>query len=320
MKRLRLLAVLLAGLLMANAYAANPIVKGWYADPDIVVFGDRYWVYPTYSNYYQETFMDAFSSPDLVHWTKHPRIVTTQSIKWAEKAMWAPCAVEKDGRYYLFFAANDIKPGEVGGIGVAVADAPAGPFKDLLGKPLIDQHYNGAQPIDQAVFQNPKDGQWYIVYGGWRHCNLAKLGDDFKSLIPFDDGKVVHEITPEGYVEGPMMFFRGGKVYFMWSEGGWGDDTYQVAYAIGDGIEGPFKRIGTAIEKNPAVATGAGHHSILHIPGTGDYYMAYHRRPPGEIEANHRVTAIDKMEFNPDGTIKPVVMTDAGVEPRPLKP
>ena len=69
--------------------------------------------------------------------------------------MWAPAIVEKKGKYYLFFGANDIQNDQQkGGIGVAVADKPAGPFKDYLGKPLVERFHNGAQPIDQFVFKD----------------------------------------------------------------------------------------------------------------------------------------------------------------------
>ena len=45
-------------------------------------------------------------------------------------ALWAPGIVEKDGKFYLFFGGNDIQNDEqVGGVGVAVADKPSGPFK-----------------------------------------------------------------------------------------------------------------------------------------------------------------------------------------------
>jgi beta-xylosidase len=136
-----------------------------------------------------------------------------------------------------------------GGIGVAVADKPEGPFKDYLGKPLIDKFYNGAQPIDQFVFKDT-DGQYYIIYGGWGHCNIAKLKNDFTGIEPFADGKAFKEITPEGYVEGPVMFIRKGKYYFMWSEGGWTGPDYRVAYAIGNSINGPFKKIGTVLKQD----------------------------------------------------------------------
>lgn len=305
----------------ALARAGNPIVNGWYADPDGCVFENRYWVYPTYSaKYEQQVFFDAFSSPDLVNWTKHPNVLDAVRVKWAKKAMWAPCVVQNNGKYFLFFSANDVHPGEIGGIGVAVSDRPEGPFEDHLGRPLINDVVHGAQPIDQAVFQEPTTGDWYIVYGGWGHCNLAKLKPDFTGLLPAADGNTFKEITPSGYVEGPMMLFRNDKVYFMWSEGGWTGPTYQVAYAIADSIHGPFTRIGAVIEPNPDIATGAGHHSVLKLPDRDEYYLVYHRRPKGETDGNHRETCIDLMALDPDGTIRPVRMTAEGPPARPLTP
>lgn len=305
------------------ATSGNPLFPGWYADPDVVLFNDRYYIYPTTSDVYEkQTFFNAFSSPNLVDWTKHERILSTEEVKWAKRAMWAPCAVEKDGKYFLFFSANDVHPGQVGGIGVAVADAPEGPFRDLLGKPLLNDVINGAQPIDQCVFQDT-DGQWYLLYGGWRHCNLAKLKSDFTALEPYEDGSLVKEITPKQYVEGPMMFRRdvngANKLYFMWSEGGWGDDSYRVAYAISDSIFGPFERIGTVLVQDKSIASGAGHHSILTIPGTDEHYIVYHRRPAGRTGRDERETCIERLHFNPDGTIQPTPITREGVPARPLK-
>lgn len=300
--------------------SGNPIVTGWYADPEAAVFGKTYWIYPTYSaRYNQQVLFDAFSSTDLVNWTKHERIVDTASLKWVRRALWAPAIVQKDNKYFLFFGANDIQNDSAkGGIGIAVADKPEGPFKDYLGKPLIDKFYNGAQPIDQFVFKD-KDGQYYIIYGGWRHCNIAKLNKDFTATVPFADGTTFKEITPEGYVEGPIMFMRGGKYYFMWSEGGWTGPDYRVAYAIGDSPFGPFKRIGTVLKQDVSVATGAGHHSVINVPGTDEWYIVYHRRPLGETDRDHRVVCIDKMVFNQSGEIEPVKITFEGVEARVIK-
>ena len=59
--------------------SGNPVFPGWYADPEGIVFGDEYWIYPTYSAPYDEqTFMDAFSSKDLVNWTKHPKVLSKE--------------------------------------------------------------------------------------------------------------------------------------------------------------------------------------------------------------------------------------------------
>lgn len=310
--------------------SGNPIFHGWYADPEGIVFGDEYWIYPTYSDDYEkQLFFDAFSSKDLVTWEKHERILDTTSIKWARQAMWAPAAIKKGNQYFLFFAANDVqRPGRpswdpandinhFGGIGVAVADSPAGPFKDYLGKPLISDFYNDAQPIDQFVFADT-DGTHYIFYGGWGHCNLGKLNNDFTGFIPWKDGSLFKEVTPENYVEGPFMFKRNNKYYLMWSEGNWTTDTYKVAYSMSDKVTGPFERIGTILESDTTVATGAGHNSVINVPGTDDWYMIYHRRPIPNQSPHHRVTCIDRMYFNDDGTIQNIKMTFEGVAPRPI--
>lgn len=300
--------------------SGNPLFTGWYADPEVAVFQKQYWIFPTTSAPYDEqTYLDAFSSKDLVTWTKHPRIVDNKAITWAKRAMWAPAIIEKGGKYYLFFAANDIQNNdEMGGIGVAVADQPAGPYKDYLGKPLVDKIHNRAQPIDQFVFRD-RDGQYYMVYGGWGRCNIVRLKDDFTGLLPFPDGTIYKEITPEGYVEGPVMFVRQGRYYFMWSEGGWGGPNYRVAYGVAASPLGPFKRIGTVLQQDPEIATGAGHHSVLQAPGTDDWYVIYHRRPLGERDINSRVTCIDRMYFNDKGLIQPVRITNTGVAAQPIR-
>jgi beta-xylosidase len=318
------------------AAAKNPIVEGWYADPEAAVFDGEYWVFPTTSAAYDDQLhFDAFSSPDLVNWTKHERVLMSKDIAWARRAMWAPCCVEKDGRYYLFFAANDLqRPGGplydaadkaslTGGIGVAVADSPAGPYQDYLGKPLVGEFHHDAQPIDQCVFKDSVDeggdGTHYFFYGGWGHCNVGRLNEDFTGFVPFEDGDLFHEVTPKGYVEGPLMFEKDGRYYFMWSEGGWGDPSYRVAYAIADSPLGPFERIGMILQSDPMVATGAGHHSVVQSPTSGQWYIVYHRRPIPNEGRDHRVTCIDKLEFNEDGTIKPVRMTFEGVGADPAE-
>ena len=305
------------------ARSGNPLFPGWYADPEAAIFGSQYWLYPTYSAPFdQQVFLDAFSSPDLVTWTKHPRILDTASVKWAHRALWAPAIVAKGGKYYLFFGANDYhpeKPNEPpGGIGVAVADNPAGPFKDYLGHPLVGTIENGAQPIDQFVFKDT-DGQYYLIYGGWQHCNIARLKDDFTGFRPFADGTTFKSITPEKYVEGPLMFRRQGKYYFMWSEGGWTGPDYSVAYAVGNSPLGPFKREGKILQQDPKVGTGAGHNSVINVPGTDRWYIVYHRHPLGDSDGNHRQVCIEEMHFDKNGRILPVKLTKTGVAAQPLR-
>jgi len=324
--------------------SGNPVFPGWYADPEGIIYGNEYWIYPTYSDDYQkpdrsqyfteeqtearkkainpeyllQTFFNAFSSKDLVNWEMHSHILDIKDVKWAAYAMWAPSVIHANNKYYLFFAANDIQNDqEYGGIGVAWSDNPGGPYRDALGHPLIDKFHNGAQPIDQFVFRD-SDGSCYLIYGGWRHCNIMRLSKDLLHVLPFDKDTFFKEITPENYVEGPFMFKRNDKYYLMWSEGGWQGPDYSVAYAIGDSPGGPFKRIGKILKQDPEIATGAGHHSVINIPGTDDWYIIYHRRPLGTTNGNHRETCIDRMYFDDEGFIKPVVITFTGVKKRVL--
>jgi len=313
--------LLIAAVMLAAAHssgqtsrAGNPVLPGKYADPEARIFANAYWIYPTYSAPYSEqTFLDAFSSTDLVTWTKHPRILDTERVAWATRAVWAPSVIEQNGSYYLFFGANDIQNDrQVGGIGVARARRPDGPFADHLGRPLVDKFHNGAQPIDPFVFED-RDGAFYLIYGGWRHCNIARLNADFTGFVPFPDGTIFKEITPSGYVEGSFMFIRDGKYYFMWSEGGWTGPNYAVAYAVGPSPLGPFERAGKILQQDPSVATGAGHHSVLHAAGSNNHYIVYHRRPLGETDRNYRVVCIDEMRFDANGAIMPITITKEGV-------
>ena len=326
----------------SKGWSGNPVFEGWYADPEGIIYDDKFWIFPTLSDFYGEvpdppklsplqkelqkntinpqylkqTYLDAFSSKDLINWTKHPRVLDIRNISWAAYSIWAPSVIHANDKYYLFFGANDIQSDdEMGGIGVAVSDRPEGPYLDALGKPLINAFHNGAQPIDQFVFRD-ENGQFYMYYGGWRHCNVVRLSPDLLSLETFHDGETFKEVTPDRYVEGPFVFKRDGKYYFMWSEGGWGRPNYSVAYAVSDSPTGPFARIGKILQQNPEVATGAGHHSVIHIPKTDDYYIVYHRRPLNTKNRNHREVCIDRMYFNKDDTIKPVEITFKGVKGR----
>ena len=187
-----LLAILFILFLFPSAFSqkskptsGNPVFPGWYADPEAIIFDDTYWIYPTYSDdyekpdrstsftelqlktqkntinpqYLKQTFFNAFSSKDLTNWKRHSHVLDIKNVSWAAYSIWAPSITRKEGKYYLFFGANDIQNNnQLGGIGVAVADKPEGPFVDHIGKPLIDKFYNGEQPIDQFVFRD-KDGQ-----------------------------------------------------------------------------------------------------------------------------------------------------------------
>lgn len=288
----------------------NPLFGGWYADPELHFFAGRYYVYPTGSaDFASQASFECWSSTDLTDWRNEGVILDFKDVPWSTNfAAWAPSCAEKDGKYFFYFSAGD-----GAGLGVAVSDSPAGPFRDAIGRPLVGFYPHGAQPIDAHCFVDD-DGQAYLYFGGHRHCVVAPLTP---TMCAFN--RDFREITPSpDYVEAPFMVKRRGVYYLMWSEGGWGDHTYLAAYGVSDNPYGPFKYGGRILENHPEVANGAGHHSVLRLPGTDDeWVICYHRRPLGETNAHHRVTCLDRLVFKGDGSIAPVTLTHEGVPARP---
>jgi arabinoxylan arabinofuranohydrolase len=119
---------------------SNPILKGYYADPDVLYSEKtkRYYIYPTSDGFHEwsGSYFKAFSSDNLKDWKDEGVILDLEKdVSWAKRNAWAPCIIEKKidkdaYKYYYYFTAAQK-------IGVAVADDPTGPFTDS-GKPLID--------------------------------------------------------------------------------------------------------------------------------------------------------------------------------------
>ncbi|MEU1031475.1 family 43 glycosylhydrolase [Streptomyces mirabilis] len=291
--------------------ARSPVLPGLNADPDVHYLDGQYWIYPTTDGYagWSGTSFKAYSSKDLVHWKDHGVILDLGSdVSWADKNAWAPAIAERDGKYYFYFCAEQQ-------IGVAVADSPAGPFKDALGKPLVAKGLLTGQMIDPAVFTDD-DGRSYLYWGNG-HGYVVPLNADMVSF----DASQVRDITQPDFREGSFVVKRHGTYYFMWSEDDTRSENYHVAYATGPSPLGPWTKRGTILSKRPEYGIkGTGHHSVVNVPGTDDWYIVYHRfalNGPGKAggDGTHRETTIDRMEFAADGTIEPVVPTLESIRP-----
>jgi arabinoxylan arabinofuranohydrolase len=303
---------------------ANPVLEGYYADPDIIYAEKtgRFYLYPTSDGFtgWSGTYFKAFSSADLVNWKDEGVILDlNKDVQWANRNAWAPCIVEKkvNGQYkyfYYFTAAQKI--------GVAVADHPTGPFVDS-GKPLIEQKpkgVKGGQVIDPDVFTDPKTGKSYLYWGNGFMAG-AELNEDMVSLKP-ETVKTFNVDTT--FREGTHVFYRGGTYYFLWSEDDTRSENYRVRYATSDSPLGrltiPANNLILAKDTEAGIYA-TGHNSTIQVPGKDEWYMVYHRfNYPngirmGRAAGYNREVCIDKMAFNPDGSIKPVIPTHDGVKP-----
>ena len=301
----------------------NPVFPGLHADPEVLYSEKtgRYYIYPTTDGafgWHNHDFK-CFSSSDLVHWKDEGVILDLADLEWGKEYAWAPCIIERDGRYYYYFVANK-------SVGVAVADRPEGPFRDALGGPLLSQEAIGSpnQVIDPDVFRDPATGKYYLYWGN-SYLWMAELADDMVSLVP----GTMHELIPRSrigdyhYLEGTYVFERGGLYYFMWSENITRSARYRIRYLISESPtefvrNGQPARVEETIilQQDPSLQIfGTGHNSVICKPGTDEWYMVYHRftRPEG-IKMGlsggyNREVCIDRMYFNPDGTIVPVKVT-----------
>ncbi|MBQ9878295.1 MAG: family 43 glycosylhydrolase [Bacteroidales bacterium] len=305
----------------------NPVFPGLYADPEVLYSHQtgKYYIFPTTDGAYQWHNYDfhCFSSEDFKNWKDEGVILDLRNLSWGKEYAWAPCIIERkvgnSYKYYYYFVANK-------SIGVAVADKPEGPYKDALGKPMLSQEELNTpnQVIDPDVFQDPKTGKYYLYWGN-SYLWMAELAEDMISLVPGSIRELIprNRIGEYHYLEGTYVFERNGLYYFMWSENITRSSYYRVRYLISDSpVE--FVRDGKpakvedtiVLQQDPSKQIfGTGHNAVINIPGTDEWYIVYHRftRPEGVkmglSGGYNREVCIDRMKFNPDGTIIPVKPT-----------
>ena len=277
-------------------FEGNPLF--WGADPSGHVWQDgTMWVYPTTDAHDWATLVhwNAWSSSDLRTWTFHERIFGADQCGWCVNNAWAPDIAYRDGRYYFYyyFRNDDVSPN---GVGVAVSDSPAGPFTNVTtDAPLFDG-------TDPSVFVDD-DGSAYIYTA---HV-IRRLEPDMVHLVQEDGRPLVHLVElrgrqPLGGWEGVWVFKREGRYYFTAAD----DDYRQLSYWVGSSPMGPFDFGGILLPKVSGLNV---HHSIVEFQGR--WILWVHLWPedgPGQRRVYGEI-----LDFNADGTIRPVVLTKEGV-------
>lgn len=291
----------------------NPIIQGYYADPDIRYFEGRYYIYPTTDGgKWHGTSFKCFSSENLKDWTDHGEIFNiTWNSKWAKDFAWAPTVGCKNGKYYLYYCAEK-------NIGVAVSNHPYGPFENLsVEEPFLSMEKleNGVtldQVIDPYIMVD-HDGRNYLYFGNSKTPAVLELEDDMHTIVPGSMKNIVYEGEADCR-EAFMAVYEQGRYHFTWSCDDTRSEDYHVNYGISDSPTGPVKVLGTILHKNVEKnILGTGHHGMLKDPVTGKYLMAYHRfshsLPDGVTgwdRGMYREICLDWVEMSEDGLFKKV--------------
>ncbi|KAK6003650.1 hypothetical protein QM012_009421 [Aureobasidium pullulans] len=306
-----------------RASAGSPVLKGYFADPNIAVFNKTYYIYATTDGFpgWGGQVFYAWSSPDLVNWTRgeEPFLTlngTNGNVPWATGNAWAPTIIERCGKYYFYFSGqnptHDRKT-----IGVAIADSPSGPFTAEHDAMILNnERLTTGQAIDSDAFLDPVSGKYYLLWGNGTPL-LAELNDNMTSI----NWSTAQNVTGlVDFREGLFINYRKGLYHITYSIDDTGSENYRVGYATSTCITGDYTYHGVVLQKDVSQGILAtGHDSIINVPGTDKWYIAYHRFAIPGGDGTHREVTIDEVTFDAEtGLMNPVVPTLSSVEAFPV--
>lgn len=310
MRRLSPVLLFLLVLACASAYGSNPIITDAFtADPAALVYGDTVYLYTGHDEapenkptYLMKNWL-CFSSKDMVHWTSHGSPLAVSDFSWAKSDAWAGQVIERDGKFYWYVPMKHATiPGFA--IGVAVADKPTGPFKDARGSALITNDMTtdakiSWDDIDPTVFIDD-DGQAYLFWGNTK-LRYVKLKRNMTEL----DGPIQTLDLPH-FTEAPWIHKHGNLYYLSYAY----EFPEKTAYATAPRITGPWTFRG--ILNEVAGNSNTNHQAIIEFKGKS--YFIYHNGSTVPSGGSYRRSVcVDRLYYNPDGTIKRIIMTSEGV-------
>ena len=289
-------------------------------DPAPVVSGETLYVFTGHdldtATYFRMPDWQVFSTKDMKHWENHGIVLSTATFKWAKQGdnAWASQAIERNGKWYWYVAAEDTVA-HLHGIGVAVADRPEGPWVDPIGRPLIPGNWGY---IDPTVFIDD-DGQAYLFWGN-NGCWYAKLNEDMVSIdtsfgdngirdmrpmlddeAQFGPRRMKHDyqvgkkVMKTNFEEAPWIYKIGDTYYLEYAAGGVPEHW---AYSTAKSIHGPWTYRGRTDESPGSFTIHGGT-----IDFRGKSYLFYHDGIPSGGNGFRRSTVIREFKRGEDGSI-----------------
>ncbi|KAF1917718.1 glycosyl hydrolase [Ampelomyces quisqualis] len=297
----------------------SPVLPGLHADPNIAIFNQTYYIYATTDGFpgWSGKVFYTWTSPDLVSWTRSttPFLTlngTSGTVPWATGDAWAPTIISRSGKYYFYFSGQNPTYNRKT-IGVAVADQPNGPFT-AQPEPLIfnNEPITTGQAIDSAAFHDPLSDTYYLFWGNGVPPLYAQLSTDMLSLVPDSTREIAGLV---GFREALFVNYRDGLYHLTYSIDDTRSENYRVGYATASSVHGPWSYRGVLLQKDVDKGIlGTGHNSIVQVPCTDDWYIAYHRFAIPDGNGTRRETTIDRVYFDEEGFMKTVVPTLESVE------
>jgi beta-xylosidase len=219
---------------LGNGMYQNPILYADYSDPDIVRFGDDFFM--TASSFNCTPGLPLLHSKDLVNWAIVNHICGNIPLLGYEKPLhgkgiWAPTLKVHDGKIWLYVCTPDE------GLFMTCTDNPFEKWPEFTHVIKVTGW------IDPCAFWDD-DGQAYLLHafaksrvGICSLLHLCRMSPDGTQIL--DEGRMVIDANGRHHaMEGPRIFKRDGFYYISAPAGGI-EHGYQVVMRSRD-IYGPY--------------------------------------------------------------------------------
>lgn len=287
----------------------NPVIRQVTADPSVIRKDGIFYLYSTESGEFPN--IPIYKSIDLINWYFVDTAFNDRSRPSSiDGNLWAPDINCIKDKYVLYYAQSQWGGEWDCGIGVAVAEHPAGPFVDV-GILFDSQGISVRNSIDPFFIND--FGKNYLFWGSHRGIYGIELSDDGLSV---KEGGKARRIAGNGG-EGAYIHKRGNFYYLFLSYGSCCSgvsSTYNVRVGRSLSLFGPYldrqgkamleNNAGTTILRGNAFVAGPGHNAEIITDDKGDDWLIYHGYLHEKPEMN-RLIFLDRILWEDGWPVMP---------------
>lgn len=269
----------------------NPLL----ADPAVFFDKGIYYLYGTGGGKGDSDGFKVFTSANQQEW-KDAGYALKRGESYGTKGFWAPQVFKYKNKYYMAYTANEH-------IAIAVADHPAGPFRQQQTAPLEAP----VKMIDPFVWVDPS-GTIYLYHVRLQKGNRIFVAEMNESLTAMNESTLRECINATDpwedtknadwkVTEGPTVLKHKGLYYLIYSANDFRNPDYAIGYATAKAPTGPW----TKFKGNPIISTqntrenGTGHGDVF-VNKTGAMGYVFHTHNSA-TSVGPRKTALIRLRF-----------------------